>query len=87
MNIKRLRKATLYLIKSEKFRKLVIVDFDDDNNQSFIDENFFIRHQNILFLNFFIEYIDTRTTDLKREKNRKLNSKSSNAQKIKLKKF
>ena len=28
-----------------------------------------------------------RTIDLKREKNRKLNSKSSNAQKIKLKKF
>ena len=66
---------------------MIIVDFDDDDNQSFIDENSFIRRQNTFFSNFFIEYIDMRTIDLKRKKNRKLNSKSSNAQKIKLKKF
>ena len=77
----------LYLIKSEKFRKFIIADFDNDNNRSFTDENFFIRRQNILFLNFFIKYIDMRIIDLKREKNRKSNSKLSNAQKIKLKKF
>ena len=87
MNIKHLRKATLYLIKSRKSRKFIIVDFDDDDNRFFIDEDFFIRRQNIFFSNFFIEYIDMRTIDLKREKNRKSNSKSLNAQEIKLKKF
>ena len=59
------RKTTLYLIKSKKFRKLVIVDFNDDDNQFFIDEDFFIRRQNILSSNFFIEYINMRTIDLK----------------------
>ena len=66
---------------------MIIVNFDDDDNRSFIDENSLIRHQNILFSSFFIEYINMRTIDLKRKKNRKSNSKLSNAQKIKLKKF
>ena len=66
---------------------MIIVDFNDDDNQFFIDKDFFIRRQNTFFLNFFIEYIDMRTIDLKREKSRKLNSKSSNVQKIKLKKL
>ena len=44
---------------------MIIVDFDDDNNQSFIDENSFIQRQNILFSNFFIKYIDMRTINLK----------------------
>ena len=48
---------------------MIIVDFDDDDNRFFIDENSFIRRQNTFFLNFFIEYIDMRTIDLKREKN------------------
>ena len=79
MNIERLRKTTLYLIKSEKFRKFITADFNDDDNRSFTDEDFFIRRQNILFSNFFIEYINMRTIDLKRKKNQKLNSKSSYA--------
>ena len=58
---------------------MIIVDFNDDDNQSFINENFFIRRQSIFFLNFFIEYINMRTIDLKRKKSRKLNSKSSDA--------
>ena len=66
---------------------MIIVDFNDDDNRFFIDEDSFIRRQNTFFSSFFIEYIDMRTIDLKREKSRKLNSKSSNAQKIKLKKF
>ena len=66
---------------------MIIADFDDDNNRFFIDEDFLIRRQNTFSLNFFTEYIDMRTIDLKRKKNRKSNSKSSNAQKIKLKKF
>ena len=82
-----MKKTTLYLIKLKKFRKFIIIDFDDDDNQFFTDENSFIRRQNIFFSNFFIEYIDMRTINLKRKKNQKLNSKLSNAQKIKLKKF
>ena len=85
--VERLKKTTLYLIKSRKFRKLVTVDFNDDDNRSFIDEDFFIRRQNTFLLNFFTEYIDMRIIDLKRKKNRKSNSKSSNVQKIKLKKL
>ena len=72
MNIEHLRKATFYLIKSKKFRKFIIVDFNDDDNQSFIDEYFLIRHRNILFLNFFIEYIDMRAIDLKLKKKSKI---------------
>ena len=41
-NIKRLRKTTLYLIKSKKFRKLIIIHFDDNDNRFFIDEFLFI---------------------------------------------
>ena len=48
---------------------MIIVDFDDDDNQFFIDENSFIQRQNIFFSNFFIEYIDMRIIDLKRKKN------------------
>ena len=66
---------------------MIIVDFNDDDNWFFIDENFFIRRQNILFSSFFTEYIDMHTIDLKWKKNRKSNLKSLNAQKIKLKKF
>ena len=66
---------------------MTTVDFNDDDNRFFIDENSPIRRQNILLSSFFIEYIDMRTTDLKREKSRKPNSKSSNAQKVKSKKF
>ena len=66
---------------------MIIIDFNNDDNQSFIDEDSFIRRQNILFSSFFIKYIDMRIINLKRKKNRKSNSKSSNAQKIKLKKF
>ena len=73
LNIERLRKATLYLIKSKKFRKFVIIDFNDNDNRFFIDEDFLIRRQNIFLSNFFIEYIDMRTTDLKRKKNQKSN--------------
>ena len=66
---------------------MIIVDFNDDDNRFFIDKDFPIRRQNTFFSSFFIEYIDMRTIDLKRKKSRKSNSKSSNAQKIKLKKF
>ena len=46
---------------------MIIADFNDDDNRSFIDEDF--QRQNILFLSFFIEYIDMRIIDLKRKKN------------------
>ena len=66
---------------------MIVIDFNGDDNQFLIDEDSFIRRQNIFLSNFFIEYINMRTINLKRKKNRKSNSKSSNAQKIKLKKF
>ena len=47
---------------------MITVDFDDDDNRFFIDEDSFIRRQNTLFLNFFIEYINMRTINLKRKK-------------------